>query len=98
LGKYFYGSGYLNVNFLADSYIKLGFLSSIIYFLGLKILISFADHNFQIQNQFLIFSIIFVPFFSLANSALTTSLFSHGLLLSLILVSQSPFNEIRKKT
>ena len=83
---------------LADSYIKLGFLSSIIYVFALKLLISFADHNFDIKNQFLIFSIIFVPFFSLANSALTTSLFSHGLLLSLILVSQSSFNETRKKT
>ena len=98
IGKYFYGSGYVNVNFLADSYIKLGFLSSIIYVFVLKLLISFADHNFDIKNQFLIFSIIFVPFFSLANSALTTSLFSHGLLLSLILVSQSSFNETRKKT
>lgn len=98
IGKYFYGSGYVNVNFLADSYIKLGFLSSIIYVFALKLLISFADHNFDIKNQFLIFSIIFVPFFSLANSALTTSLFSHGLLLSLILVSQSSFNETRKKT
>lgn len=97
IGEFFYGSGYVNVNFLADSYIKLGFLSSIIYVIMLKILISFADNDFEIRNQFLIFSLIFVPFFSLANSALTTSLFSHGLLLSLILVSQSSFNEVRKK-
>tara|TARA_B100000886_G_scaffold288628_1_gene213564 strand:- start:6524 stop:7777 length:1254 start_codon:yes stop_codon:yes gene_type:complete len=85
---YFYESGYMNVGFLADAYTKAGLFSVILYVIILKILISFSDSNKNIQNQFISFSIIIVPLISLANSSLTTTLFSHGLLLALFVSSK----------
>ena len=78
----------MNVGFLADAYTKAGLFSVILYVIILKILISFSDSNKNIQNQFISFSIIIVPLISLANSSLTTTLFSHGLLLALFVSSK----------
>jgi len=93
IGHYFYGTGNLNVNFLADSYIKLGFLSSLIFIVIVRLLIAFVDKQYKITTQFIIFSLIFIPFFSLGNSSLTTTLFTHGLFISLLIISQLKLDE-----
>lgn len=89
IGTYFiYNEGYMNAGFLADSYTKMGFISIILYLLVLKMLVSFSDSNQNFKNDFIIFSIIIGPLIALSNSSLTTTLFSHGLLLSLFVSSQ----------
>ena len=78
----------MNANFLADAYSKLGLLSVILYLIILKLLISFSESNRNNKEDFIIFSLVITPFIALSNSSLTTTLFSHGLLLSLFVSSQ----------
>ena len=87
IGNYFiYNEGYMNAGFLADSFTKMGFF--MLYLIALKLLVSFTDSNKNFKNEFIIFSIIISPLIALANSSLTTTLFSHGLLLSFFVSSQ----------
>ena len=89
IGRYFiYEEGYMNANFLADAYSKLGLLSVILYLIILKLLISFSESSRNNKEDFIIFSLVVTPFIALSNSSLTTTLFSHGLLLSLFVSSQ----------
>ena len=89
IGSYFiYREGYMNASFLADAYSKLGLISVVLYIILLRLVISFADSNRSNTDEFLIFSLVVIPFIALANSSLTTVLFSHGLLLALFVSSQ----------
>ena len=89
IGTYFiYNEGYMNGGFLADSFTKMGLFSVVLYLIVLKLLISLSDSNKNFKNEFMIFSLIITPLIALANSSLTTTLFSHGLLLSLFVSSQ----------
>lgn len=89
IGTYFiYNEGYMNAGFLADSFTKMGFFSVVLYLISLKLLVSFSDSNKNFKDEFIIFSIIIAPLIALANSSLTTTLFSHGLLLSFFVSSQ----------
>ncbi len=67
---------------------------SILYIILLRLVISFADSNRSNTDEFLIFSLVVVPFIALGNSSLTTVLFSHGLLLALFVSSQIRKHEI----
>ena len=78
----------MNANFLADAYSKLGLLSVILYLIILKLLISFSESNRNNKEDFIIFSLVITPLIALANSSLTTTLFSHGLLLAFFVSSQ----------
>ncbi len=89
IGTYFiYNEGYMNAGFLADSYTKMGIFSVVLYLVALKLLVSFSDSNKDFKDEFIIFSIIIAPLIALANSSLTTTLFSHGLLLAFFVSSQ----------
>ena len=89
IGSYFiYNEGYMNAGFLADAFTKAGIVSVFLYIIVLKILISIAESNTKFENHFIIFAIIIIPLIALSNSSLTTTLFSHGLLLSLFVSSQ----------
>ena len=78
----------MNAGFLADSYTKMGIFSVVLYLVALKLLVSFSDSNKDFKDEFIIFSIIIAPLIALANSSLTTTLFSHGLLLAFFVSSQ----------
>ena len=89
IGTYFiYNEGYMNVGFLADSFTKMGIFSVVLYLIVLKLLVSFSDSNKNFKDEFIIFSIVISPLIALANSSLTTTLFSHGLLLAFFVSSQ----------
>ena len=67
---------------------KNGNFSVVLYLVALKLLVSFSDSNKDFKDEFIIFSIIIAPLIALANSSLTTTLFSHGLLLAFFVSSQ----------
>tara|TARA_B100001250_G_C19814174_1_gene797334 strand:+ start:661 stop:1941 length:1281 start_codon:yes stop_codon:yes gene_type:complete len=89
IGKYFiYNSGYMNGSFLADGYIKIGLLSVFLYIIFLKLFTSLVDKKVNFDTQFIIFSVVFASILALTNSSMTTTLFSHGLLISFFVSSQ----------
>jgi hypothetical protein len=88
IGRYYFQEGnHANTNFLADSLTKFGVLSAVIYIVFLRILLELMDFLAKDKNIFIIYSIAIIPLFTLLNSALTTTLLSHGLVASIILIT-----------
>ena len=62
-------------------------LSAVIYIVFLRILLELMDFLAKDKNIFIIYSIAIIPLFTLTNSALTTTLLTHGLVASIILIT-----------
>ena len=97
IGRYFYQEGnYANTGFIYDSLTKAGLLSAILYIFILKIILSMMDSFSKNKNDFLVFCSIVIPFISLTNSSLSTTILTHGLLTSLVLIFLIPNERIIK--
>tara|TARA_B100001996_G_C18671849_1_gene597026 strand:+ start:963 stop:2261 length:1299 start_codon:yes stop_codon:yes gene_type:complete len=87
IGGYYFAEGnWANTNFLADSYTKLGIFSSLLYIIIIRIFMALIDFSGSNKPHFISYSCVIIPLVSLTNSSLTTTIFTHGLLGSLLLI------------
>ncbi len=79
-----------NVHFWADAYANIGFAAVFVVSVLVSLLLLIFNALWRSRSSILIFGLIIVPFWTLHESSLNTTLFSHGLLLALILAVLLP--------
>jgi len=84
IGSEYVSGASANTAYLADGYAQMGFLGLIIVSVILGVLLSIFN-SITIVSDPVSLSPIIIPVFSLTNSALTTTLLTHGLIIGLIL-------------
>jgi hypothetical protein len=74
-----------NAGFLADAYANFGFIGMIVFTFLLIFILRITDSLSEGKDWRLVSIALIMPFFALINSALLTTLLSHGLLFALLL-------------
>jgi len=75
-----------NGNMWADAYASLGIVGMLFVSILLWLSAQAIEYASEKKNVFLVYSLMAVPLWSIANSAFSTVLLTHGLLLSLVLM------------
>jgi len=75
-----------NVGYLGDAFANFGFMGMFLFSMILGVFLRIVDSISRHLPANLIAAIIAVPAMALANSALFTSLLTHGFILSLIMI------------
>jgi len=88
IGSLYYGQPAMSVNtgYLADAYMNFGAAGILIFSLILGVFFVFLDSLTKKTNMAISVAAIAIPLLSLVNSALSTTLLTHGFLLSALLV------------
>ena len=79
-----------NVHFWADAFANLGYLAVVVVTLLLAVLLTVINALARSRDHMLVLALFIVPFWTLMESALNTTLISHGLLLALLLAFVVP--------
>jgi len=87
IGYYYYGQPEMNANagFIADAFANFGYIGIFLFSLLLIIILVFIGFITSKKNKYLIASLFLMPFISLSNSSLLTTLLTHGLLFAMFL-------------
>jgi hypothetical protein len=90
-GTYFGRSEmYSNANIWADAYANMGVLGMLVITILFWIIINVIDNLSLHRNRYLIYALIAMPSLSLTNSALLTTMLTHGLLLAMCIILLLP--------
>lgn len=79
-----------NANYLADGVANFGWPGSLVFSIALGFVLRFCDSNFPAKVQAPALALVTIPAFSLTNSGLLTSLLTHGVGLTIILLMILP--------
>jgi len=92
IGKVYFNSPEMGANngIYADAYMNFGFLGFILWAFLLATILRLVDSLSKDKEAAITFVAIFMPILSIINSALFTTLLTHGLLLSLLLLYLLP--------
>lgn len=86
-----------NVGFFADAYVNFGVFGIILYTIILFVFLKIIDSITDSVPNYISISILLIPFMTLINSAFFTSLLTHGILFSILMIWLSKGFFINKK-
>ncbi|PYG87165.1 oligosaccharide repeat unit polymerase [Ruminiclostridium sufflavum DSM 19573] len=88
IGELYYGSSKMMVNtgYLADAYMNFGILGMLFFSILLGIIFILIDQISKRVDKTIVVATFIFPIYSLVDGALQTSLLTHGLLISIILI------------
>lgn len=87
-----------NVHFWADAFANLGYFAVIGVSLFVGVMLAFINSLARSRERLLVVGLFVVPFWTLLESSLNTTLISHGLALALILAVFMPLNSQQPET
>jgi hypothetical protein len=79
-----------NANMWADAFANFGAIGYFLYLLLLWLVLKIIDNISAYKNNYFVYTLLAMPVFSLSNSALLTTMLTHGLLVAVLLICLLP--------
>jgi hypothetical protein len=92
IGRKYFGATDMaaNANMWADAFVNFGFIGYFAYLMLFWLVLKIIDNISVNKNSYFVYALLAMPAFSLSNSALLTTMLTHGLLIAGLLICLLP--------